>query len=79
MIVITIGRQIIMKNNFSGRICKCRSLMGRSHDNVEKKKVVGERFHKLWKLRGNESLATLIFIEAKIASPPPYPSWNVLV
>jgi hypothetical protein len=43
MIVIKIGRQIIMKNNFYGRICKCRSLMGRCHDNVEKKKVIGER------------------------------------
>jgi hypothetical protein len=43
MIVIRIERQIIMKNSFSGRICKFRSLMGRCHDNVEKKKVIGER------------------------------------
>jgi len=43
MIVITIGRQIIMKNSFSGRICKCRSLTGRCHYNVEKEKVIGER------------------------------------
>jgi hypothetical protein len=44
MIVIRVVKQIIMKNSFYGRICKFRSLMGRCHYNVEKKKVIGERY-----------------------------------